>query len=484
MMNGLVACHEFKHGWREKLLPTLLVITLLLTGFSFYNGYQWSKQQQAVIAAAQLEQQQAIAQAQQALVKRRATTPINWWDDVTDLRGYAFYLMVNYALKPPQAMAPVAVGQSDVLPYFFRLTVGKKQDFIHQHETVHPLLLQLGKFDLAFFTVYLLPLLIIVACYSALSQEKHSGQLLSLMVQGLSPLRLLLIQLTVRAGVIVIPLIAGSLLLLIIFQPEASALALLGLGGLLLLYALFWLALCALVISFGKTASYNISTLIACWLAWVIIIPALGNSWMQWMHPVPSRIHYVDTLRQVTDQVEQSTANTLANFFQDHPELASNNAAKPLDHYSVKKLASINAIEKTMQPVQQAFEQHLIQQQRSAAQWQLLSPASITQSALSQLAGNGLEGHQHFMAQTQQYHAQLRGYFQTRIIAAVGRGDFAPCEGCNANITLTEFSAIPVFSYRSYAPSIQWLPIGCLATMVLIMAYVALIRVGGLGRAQ
>lgn len=477
LMYSPLTYYEIKMLSREKLLLTLVVATLIFSGFSLVNGYRWTIQQQAVIAAAQQEQLQAIEQAEQAIAPRKLKTkPINWWDDVTDLRGYAFYLMVNYALKPPQAMAPVAVGQSDVLPYFFRMTVGKKQDFIHQHETVHPLLLYLGKFDFAFFTLYLLPLLLIAAGYSAVSREKQSGQLRLLMIQGLSPLRLLRVQLAVRSAIIILPTISVTLLFLLLFQPGVTVFELFSLTLVLLGYALFWVALTALVISMGKTAAYNATMLITGWLVLVIIIPALGNSWLQWTNPPPSRIEYVDTLRRVSDQTDKESAKALARFFQDHPELSNGGSEKPTDDYSMNKLAAIAAIEKAMQPTEDAFSRSLSKQQSLSEGLRYFSPASIVQSALYQLAGSGVESHRRFINQTERYHLLLRDYFQTRIVEALERGDFSPCQGCNANITFVEFSTMPRFHYRPGASAIDWRPLGFFGVVILGMCGIALMR--------
>ena len=218
-MNLLICFNEIKNLLRERLLWLLVAVTVFFSAVASYNGYQWAATQNAVINSAQQEQQQAAITVQQGLAEREARTqPVNWWGDQYDLRGQAFYLMVNYATKPSLPSAAIAIGQSDVQPYFFRMLVTQKQAFINQYEVVHPLGLLIGKFDLAFFIIYLFPLLLISISFNALAQEKQSGQLRLLMLQGLSPMRLLFNQLVIRASIIILPLLLISVSALLLFQ--------------------------------------------------------------------------------------------------------------------------------------------------------------------------------------------------------------------------------------------------------------------------
>lgn len=493
-MNLLIWSCEFKNIMREKLMPVLLVIIFLFTSFAFYNGYQWTAKQNQVIGEAQIEQQQSVEQAYTRLEKRKIADneknpeKVNWWEDVTDLRGYAFYLMTNYAVKPPLASAPIAVGQSDIFPYIFPIQVTNKQGYIHKYEYLHPLLLSLGKFDLAFFIIYILPLLLIAINYNALALEKHSGQLRLQMLQGISPQRLLFNQLLVRSLVILVPfLILVSALLgtisTTLFGQQLVTLSLLILG-----YAAFWVALSALLISMGKTAAHNASSLISCWLAFVVVLPALINTGINISIPAPSRVVYLDTLRAETDDIKKSSEKTLANYFQDHPELVKSNASdnssnrsnkkdeKKAVDFSVKKLATINAVEQVMQPLDDAFTATLLQQQSLAEQLKYLSPATILQSSLYELSGNGLTRHQDFIRQVSSYHEDLRQFFQQRIVSADQNGDFTPCAGCNALITLDNFTDLPRFTYQMTTQTKIWPAIALLFLAVGILLFFASVR--------
>jgi len=460
-MNLLICLCEIKNLLRERLLWLVFIITVCFSVLASYNGYQWAATQNAVIKNAQQEQHQATSIAQQGLAKRQAlNTPINWWGDSYDLRGQAFYLMVNYATKPPLPSAAIAIGQSDVQLYFFRMLVTQKQAFINQYEVVHPLSLLIGKFDLAFLIIYVLPLLLISICFNALTQEKQSGQLRLLMLQGLSPLRLLFNQLLIRASVIILPLLLISIVALLTFSSGISLLALVLFICLILAYAVFWLALSALVISYGKTSAYNAAVLVIAWLSFVIMVPAILNTAIVTANTAPSRIEYVDILRDNSDAIDKSSSKVMAQFFQDHPELANKNSADTTagqsnTSYSTKKIAKIAALEAAMQPFDDDFQTVLMAQQLQAEQFSYLSPATLLQSALFNLSGNGLIRHQQFIEQVLSHHKILRDFYQQSISAAHQRGDFSPCTGCIARVTITDLTQVPKFTFqeqRSDAP--------------------------------
>jgi ABC-2 type transport system permease protein len=457
---------EIKNLLRERFLWLLVVATVCFTALASYNGYQWVVAQNEVISSAQQEQHQAIITAKKGLTDRLALKQsINWWDDQYDLRGQAFYLMINYATKPPLPSAALAVGQSDIQPYFFRMLVTSKQAFINQYEFVHPLTLLIGKFDLAFFIIYVLPLLLISVCFNALAQEKQAGQLQLLIIQGLSPMRLLFNQLIIRASIIILPLILTSVSTLMLFSEGIDLLT----TGLFITivstYSTFWLALSALVISYGKTSAYNAAVLVIVWLSFVIIIPAVLNTAIETVNTTPSRIEYVDNLRNKSDAVDKSSSKIMAQYFQDHPELAKNKTttkpngetiALPTASYATKKMAKIAAIEMAMQPYDDAFQNVLMAQQNYAEKLSYLSPATIIQGALFDLSGNSLARHQDFIAQVLSHHQRLRSFYQQQISVAYRQGDFNPCDGCNARITLSDLAKVPKFTYQEKSSGVAW----------------------------
>ncbi|MGS0534657.1 DUF3526 domain-containing protein [Pseudoalteromonas sp. SaAl2] len=482
-MKRLILATELKNLWREKLVLTLFLTTSVLAFVAFFNAHYFTNKQRDIVLAAQQMQQQTIQNAKTGLPERLASTENHkWWEDPYDLRGQAFYLMQNYATKTPLATAPIATGQADVLPYYFKMLIKEKQHIVHQYDYVHPLSLLLGQFDLSFVVIYLLPLLIISICFNALASERQGGQLRLLMLQGGSATHLLTYQLLLRSALILMPFLLISSLLLVIIRDQIGVTELLSYNLIVLCYSGFWIALTAWINSRAKSAANNAATLVTCWLALVIVVPALINTSIALLDPTPSRIHYIDSLRAASDDAQKASEKTLAQYFQDHPELAKNGSGA--SDYATKKIATINSVERAMEVQDARFLNAQQAQQQSAQKLQYLSPALIVQTLLVDLAGNGLTRHHAFMSEVEAHHHALQRFFANEIAKANQRGDFAPCDGCSAKPTLTNLADIPQFSSKFATPVYSYTPLTWLLLLAVGLLLIAKRRVNKLDSAS
>ena len=362
------------------------------------------------------------------------------------------------------------------------MLIKEKQHIVHQYDYVHPLSLLLGQFDLSFVVIYLLPLLIISICFNALASERQGGQLRLLMLQGGSATHLLTYQLLLRSALIVMPFLLISSLLLVIIRDQMGVTELLSYNLIVLCYSGFWIALTAWVNSRAKSAANNAATLVTCWLALVIVVPALVNTSIALLDPTPSRIHYIDSLRAASDDAQKASEKTLAQYFQDHPELAKNGSGA--SDYATKKIATINSVEHAMEVQDARFLNAQQAQQQSAQKLQYLSPALIVQTLLVDLAGNGLTRHHAFMSEVEAHHQALQRFFANEIAKANQRGDFAPCDGCSAKPTLTNLADIPQFSSELATPVYSYTPLIWLLLLAVSLLLIAKRRVNKLDSAN
>jgi ABC-2 type transport system permease protein len=68
---------------------------------------------------------------------------------------------LKLAAMRPAATGALAIGQSDLYPYYFKISTNSKETFANNDEIENPVHLLAGRFDLAFVIVYLLPLVIL-----------------------------------------------------------------------------------------------------------------------------------------------------------------------------------------------------------------------------------------------------------------------------------------------------------------------------------
>ena len=148
-----------RHEWRlMKADRTALLITSLFAvvlGCGIFGGARWIKFQQSTILQLQNEESERyralLVQAQEIESKFGAANQTNAenWDPrnpyyIGNTRG------PRYAFLPPAPLAVTAIGQSDLYPYYFKVSTDLKQNFSNPYELENPLKLLVGRFDLAF----------------------------------------------------------------------------------------------------------------------------------------------------------------------------------------------------------------------------------------------------------------------------------------------------------------------------------------------
>lgn len=154
------------------------------------------------------------------------------------------------AYLPDAALAPAAVGLSDLYPQVLKVSAGGKDSFLFLDDIENPSHLLCGSFDLAFVVVYVLPLLILATGYDVLSGERERGTL-ALTASTSAPLPTVLAgKLLVRTGGVTLAALLTTWTLLppgLGRWDRGGLAALAGLTLAVALYAAFWTTLCLLV---------------------------------------------------------------------------------------------------------------------------------------------------------------------------------------------------------------------------------------------
>ena len=180
-----------KNDWRNLrsdrtlwAIAALLAFTIL---YGVHNGGSWVRLQKSTIRAAIADEMQRHGHVKQEIEDANAgrTSPPSW-KDPRNPYAVGYRLGSRYATMPPAPLAPLAVGQSDLLPYYFRVTVNSRDTLMGNDEIENPIHLLSGRFDLAFVSIYLFPLMILALTYNLISGEKEDGTLAMTLSQPIS----------------------------------------------------------------------------------------------------------------------------------------------------------------------------------------------------------------------------------------------------------------------------------------------------------
>ena len=364
---------------------------------------------------------------------------------------------------PPAPLADFAIGSSDMLPTTAKLTgwTSPAELFIG-YEFSNPTILSVGRFDLTFLVVVLLPLMMIAVSFDVLAGERESGRARITLAQaggvGASTWK----RLALRNGAIwavfsVVAVTAAA------FAPTA------GMTGARMahffvwigasaLYGLFWFSLITLVVAFLKRSETVAGVLFSMWAIFVFATPAVGGALAEASYPPPSRLVFLSEMREGEVEAVRETAKLTAGFLADHPEMSVSDEDVP-GFFRGAFLANLEASRRTT-PVIEGFAETRQKRKALVDLLQYLSPALIANNTLVRIAGGDVDRSLAFQAQARAAQIDLENRIGPAVVA-------------KQRISLSEFDAIPVFEFQDRTLtekiSASVAPLGFLVVISVVM---------------
>ena len=386
-----VVRHEWTLMRREPVAWWAAALLLVATMYALVGGRAWQESRLDETVATHDEGASMLAE------QRAAAEAADTGGRVGSAR--------TFAALPPGPLAAFSVGLGDLFPQRAEISIWKRPDTLFgRYQLESPLSLLVGRFDLAFVVVFLLPLFVLALSYDLLSREREGGTLMVVLMQPISLPGLVAAKLLARllvltaflVGVLGVGALATGL-------PASSWPRLLGWGAVAWLYGAFWLAVCGLVATFTRRSETCAAVLAAVWLTFLLVVPGLLNVAVQVASPVPSRLDFVIAMREASTEASRASAKLLAEYYHEHPELASNGSQ---GGFLPAFYASEREVERRLEPLMDDYEQRLTRQQQLVGLWRFVSPAVLAQEALIELAGSGLERQRSSNAQARDFLAR------------------------------------------------------------------------------
>ena len=411
-----------RNEWRllraDRALGLVLGVFALLFAYALANGVAWVDFQEETLAAARegnVERVEALgAELQRIADGGRPSSPFRDPRSPSVLGGAPG---AHTAVLDPGPLTALAVGQSDLLPTYYDVSIQTNESsFLQNGEIENPLNLLVGRFDLAFVLIYLLPLLILALSFNVLSGEREQGTLALTLSQPVSARGVVTAKLAFRA-ILVLGLALGVSLLGVLFtggfgSPGRVALWCAAVAA----YALFWFTLAAWVNGLGRSSAWNATVLVGAWLLLVVVLPAAVNITAGLLHPLPSRVAMITAQREASNEAVNQRSELLAQYLEDHPELAGGVGAEEANRAALA-WAATDAVNRRLEDVTTVYDERLAAQRDLVRHYRFLSPALLTQEALLDAAGTGDARFALFEAQVREFAEHWRTFFVPAILA-------------------------------------------------------------------
>ncbi len=411
-----------RNEWRLLLADRTLRVVLggfaLLFVYALANGMGWLAFQEETLDLARAGTIERSRNLEEELLHiEGGGEPYLWFRDPRNAHVMGGAPGAHTAALGPGPLTALAVGQTDLLPYYYDVSIyTNESSFLQNGEVENPLNLLVGRFDLAFVLVYLLPLLILALSFNVLSGEREQGTLALTLSQPVSVREVVAAKLTFRA-VLVVGLALGVSLLGILFSGGFAAPGRVALWcAAVLAYALFWFALAAWINSFGRTSAWNATVLVGAWLLLVAVLPAAGSIAAGLLHPLPSRVEMITAQRDASNEAVNQRSELLARYIEDHPEMAGGVVAEE-DNRAALTWAATEAVNERLREVTSEHEERLVSQQALVRRYRFLSPALLAQETFLEAAGTGDARFAHFQSQVRAFAEEWRAFFVPAILA-------------------------------------------------------------------
>jgi ABC-2 type transport system permease protein len=377
------------------------------------------------------------------------------------------------AALPSAPLSSVCAGPSRLRPAYWRVSTDLRQTFAQARDLESPERLSVGRFDLEFVFVCLLPLAQIALCYGIIAADRDGDLLRQLLAQPVTISTLLLRRLAWRAGLPVA--IALCLLWLAVgagwwMSPVPGVAGNLAWSTLLLFaYGLFWASLCAWVTSKSPSGATAILRLGTAWLVLVVLIPSSVNLAGQALFPLPSRIEYLDDFRRESRELNNERTELLSRFLEDHPELAGPGVDP--DEYYRRRLVLDVKLEEALAPLEERFAAQADRQRAWSNRLAPLSPCALFTSGLQRSCQADGRRFRDFERQATEFHRSLREFYRPYVFSTEPFRDHDRIPSFTFRETAEPFDpalAVPLAGLLVWTAVFAWLTRRALARPLLV----------------
>ena len=393
MRAAVILKREFGFLSRDRSVLMWMAVVFCLSSVAVWSGMSEIRHQQSTI-------ERLLAADQQDRLAELSKQS-DW--------GSAAYYSFHLTYLPPSDFAFAALGQRDVLPWKHRLRMLALEGQIYEHDAGNPELALVGRFDFAFFTAFVLPLILIFLLHDLKSTERVAGRfnLLNATVGSDTPLwwwRGAVVACCVLIAC-VLPLalggMAGGTDLVTLFIAMAWV----------AVYVLFWSIVCVLFAGWERSGAVILSALVGVWIFFGTLLPTGSRMIIDQVVPMPSGADILMTQREAVNDAWDLPVNaTMEPFVARHPEwqgfVYTGEGFNWPWYYAFQQVGD----QKTEQ-LALAYRQGRLERDALAGWVSLLAPPALLERQLQRLAFTDLRSAIVYEDEVRSFHGELRAFF-------------------------------------------------------------------------
>jgi ABC-2 type transport system permease protein len=422
----------------------LLVVLAALLGYAVNSGVERVMETRSVQAEARDVSERGWAELRTQFVDivegRRERQP---FDDATRA-DLVLMRHVNALALDPTPLALLSVGPAreghDIIGIGIRA-----RGAAGEARRENPAIRLDGPLDAAFVLTWLLPLMLIVLSYDALSRDREQQVAPMLAAQGVPLGMIVLVRLLVRftAVLAVVAVIVGTGVAVVANGDLARAVLDLSMWlAAVAAFIAFWLALAACINARSRSSASAGLTLLGLWIVFSLLVPIVAAQVLSGAGATPDRLDSVLGRRALESDLTERAKEVTEAYYAEHPSRRPRApAVNEYERYIVEQYYPRQvALDARLEPVTQRLGQLRVAQAERLRMAAMLSPTLAMKLFTDDVAGHAPERWQRFDAATADFQARWRARYDVKIAS-------------RTPLRADDYDDRPVFAYRDQRSS-------------------------------
>ncbi len=214
------------------------------------------------------------------------------WEALDEMHPHMATHFGSYVFKPNAALSSLDEGINAVTGNVLRLEAHFQHEMAYSEASQSLSMSKFGTLNAALILQFIIPLFLIFLAFSSVSQEKETGRIRLLVLQG-TPIPQLIMAKALSIWVYGLSLLVFTLLIQLVLNSTAfSSDYFLRIFFLFVIYMAYYYIVTAFTVYLSARLKNNtaaLTTALACWLLWCVFLPKLWGSTVEEMYPLPSR---------------------------------------------------------------------------------------------------------------------------------------------------------------------------------------------------
>jgi len=223
------------------------------------------------------------------------------WENIDAMNPHSAAHYGTYVFKPANLLSSLDEGVNSTTGNVLRVEGHVQNEIVHSEASQMQTVSKFGKLKSSLLLQYIIPILLIFLAFNSINNEKQSGRLKLLVLQGARPVPLVFAK-TLSIWLFGITLLVLTIFAYAVFNTEALNFEILSRTGLFFLaYALYYFIITGLSVFFSarwQNSSVALTSMLGIWIIWTIFLPNILMSSVEKWHELPSRNEFKAEMKE------------------------------------------------------------------------------------------------------------------------------------------------------------------------------------------